>query len=205
MKKRQSPQYVMLGKLDSYMCNNEIRNSVTPYTKINPKQIKDLNVRPDTIELLEDKVGRTLFDLNHCSIFFDLSPRVMAMNKWDPRSAPAATATMDHAEARQLRGTTQKRGYEELPLAHSQGRDRECENVTVQERPRGGTPHPRSSGCTGAGGPRGVTPSSRSGGATMRRYSSSKVRSSGCASSSPVFLMMYSAYKLNKQGDNIQP
>ena len=43
-------------------------------------------------------------------------------------------------------------------------------------RPRGATPHPRSSGCTGAGGPKGATPRSRSGGATL-----SKERSSGCA------------------------
>ena len=46
---------------------------------------------------------------------------------------------------------------------------------------RWGTAHPRSGGCTGAGGPRGAFPRSRSGEASVRRYSSSKVRSSGCA------------------------
>ena len=49
-------------------------------------------------------------------------------------------------------------------------------------RLRGATPRPRSGGCAGgAGGPRGATPRSRSGGAAVRRYPSSKVRSSGCA------------------------
>ena len=44
---------------------------------MNSKQIKHLNVRPDTIKLLEENTGRTLFDINHSKIFFDLSPKVM--------------------------------------------------------------------------------------------------------------------------------
>ena len=63
---------------------NEI-GTLSPYTKINSKWIKDLDVRLDTIKLLEE--GRTLFDLNHSNIFLDLSPRVIKtkgkMNKWD--------------------------------------------------------------------------------------------------------------------------
>ena len=60
---------------------------LTLYTKINSKWIKYLNVRLDTIELLEENRGRTLLDINLYNIFLDLSPRVMEIktkiNKWD--------------------------------------------------------------------------------------------------------------------------
>ena len=65
----------------------KLEDSLTPYTKIKSKWIRDLNVRLDTIKLLEKNIGRTLFDINHSKIFFDPPPRVMEMktkiNKWD--------------------------------------------------------------------------------------------------------------------------
>ena len=55
--------------------------------KINTKWIKDLNVRPDTIKLLEENIGRTLYEINHSKILFDPPPREMEIktqiNKWD--------------------------------------------------------------------------------------------------------------------------
>ena len=65
----------------------KLLHSQTPHTKINSKWIKDLNVRLDTIKLLGENIGRTLFAINHSSIFLDPPPRVMKLktkiNKWD--------------------------------------------------------------------------------------------------------------------------
>ena len=65
----------------------KLEHSITPYTKINSKWIRDLNVRPDTIKLLEGNIGRTLYDINHSKILFDPPPREVEIktkiNKWD--------------------------------------------------------------------------------------------------------------------------
>ena len=64
----------------------KLEHFLTPYTKINSKWVKDLNVRLDTIKLLEENIGRTLFGINHSKIFFDPPPRVVKIkikiNKW---------------------------------------------------------------------------------------------------------------------------
>ena len=58
-----------------------------PYTEINSKWIKDLNVRPETIKLLEESIGRTLDDINQSKILYAPPPRIMEIktkvNKWD--------------------------------------------------------------------------------------------------------------------------
>ena len=64
-------------------CNRmKLDHCLTPYT-----MIKDLNVRPETIKLLEENIGRTLNDINQSKVFYDPSPRVTEIkakvNKWD--------------------------------------------------------------------------------------------------------------------------
>ena len=65
----------------------KLKHFLTPYTKINSKWIKDLNVRPQTIKLLEENIGKTLSDINHSRTLYDPPPRVMdikaKINKWD--------------------------------------------------------------------------------------------------------------------------
>ena len=65
----------------------KLEHDLTPYTKINSKWIKDINVRPETIKLLEENIGKTFYGINHSKILYDLPPRVMEIKtkvyKWD--------------------------------------------------------------------------------------------------------------------------
>ena len=60
---------------------------LTPHTKINSKWIKDLNVTPETIQLLEKNIGKTLSNINHSRILYDPPPKILEikakLNKWD--------------------------------------------------------------------------------------------------------------------------
>ena len=65
----------------------KLQHSLTPHTKINSKWIKDVDIRPETIKLLEENIGQTLPDRNESNIFSDPSLRVLTVktkiNKWD--------------------------------------------------------------------------------------------------------------------------
>ena len=65
----------------------KLERFITPYTKINSKWFKDLNVRPETIKFLEENIGKTLSDINHSRILYNSPHRIFEIkekiNKWD--------------------------------------------------------------------------------------------------------------------------
>jgi len=77
----------------------KLEHFLTPYTKINSKWIEDLNIRPETIKLLEENIGKTLSDINHSNIIYDPAPRVMEIkakiNKWDLIKHKSFCTTME--------------------------------------------------------------------------------------------------------------
>ena len=78
----------MFGKTGQlHVKKMKLDHSLTPYTKVSSKWIRDLNVRLNTIRLLEENIDRTLSDINYSNIFFDPSPRIMEIkteiNNWN--------------------------------------------------------------------------------------------------------------------------
>ena len=87
MEKRQ-PLYKWCWENWSTTCKRmKLEHFLTSYTKINSKWIKDLNVRPETIKLLEENTGKTLSNINHSKILYEPPPRILEIkakiNKWD--------------------------------------------------------------------------------------------------------------------------
>ena len=65
----------------------KLEHFLTPHTKINSKWIKDLNVRPETVKVLEKNISKTFSDINHSRILYDPPSRILEIkakvNKWD--------------------------------------------------------------------------------------------------------------------------
>jgi len=66
----------------------ELEHFLTLYIKINSKWIKDLNVRPETLKLFKENIGRTLFDTNHSKMLYDAPPRVMEIKNKNKQMGP---------------------------------------------------------------------------------------------------------------------
>ena len=66
----------------------KLEHFLTPYRKINSKWLKDLNVRPETIKLLEENIGRTLDDINQSKILYDPPPRERITKKKSKQVGP---------------------------------------------------------------------------------------------------------------------
>ena len=75
------------GKTSQPLVKEWNKHFLTPYTKINSKWIKNLNVRPETIKLLEESIGKILSNINHSRILYGPLPRILEIkakiNKWD--------------------------------------------------------------------------------------------------------------------------
>ena len=87
MEEKQSVQQVVLGKLDRTCKSMQPEHTLTQGTKINSKWLKVLNVRQDTIKLLEGNIGKTVSDINLTNVFLGQSPKATEIkaiiNQWD--------------------------------------------------------------------------------------------------------------------------
>ena len=87
MEQKQPLQQMVLGDLDSYVQKNETRSPTLPYTKINSRWIKDLNISRNTIKVLEENIGMKISDIPRSNILTDMSPKARdikeRINKWD--------------------------------------------------------------------------------------------------------------------------
>ena len=87
MEQKQPLQQMVLGDLDSYVQKKmKLDHQLRPYTKINSRWMKELNITHDTIKVLEENIGGKVSDIPRSNIFTNMSPRTRSMkerlNKW---------------------------------------------------------------------------------------------------------------------------
>ena len=87
MEQKQPLQQMVLGQLDSYVQKMKLDHQLIPYTKINPRSTKDLNISHDNIKVLGKNIGRKISDISLNKIFTDMSPKARdikeRINTWD--------------------------------------------------------------------------------------------------------------------------
>ena len=102
---------MVLGKLDKYIQKNETRPLFTPHTRINSKWIKDLNVRPKTIKILEENISSKILNIAHSNYFTGcISPRQGKTKKKNKQMGQHQTFAQQRKNINKIKKTTHRMG-----------------------------------------------------------------------------------------------